>query len=112
MILDTSDNFSKFKGAMTENFVLCELKETNSEDAYYWKSKNTAEVDFVVQVGSEIVPIEVKSEKNDRAKSLAEYRKKYEPNYSVKTSMKILSGDEKLRNIPLYLISQIEKLKI
>ena len=92
---------------MTENYVLCELVKKVYKTPYYWNSGNTAEVDFVIQSGSEIIPIEVKSEKNVKARSLAEYRKKYSPKYAVKTSMKNdISGKEVL-NIPLYIISSL-----
>ena len=66
-----------------------------------------AEVDFIVQRGAEIIPIEVKSEKNVKARSLAEYRKKYEPKYSVKTSMRSETNGVGVLNIPLYLIGQL-----
>ena len=107
VILDSSTIYTEFKGAMTENYVLCELVKKVYETPYYWNSGNTAEVDFVIQSGSEIIPIEVKSEKNVKARSLAEYRKKYSPKYAVKTSMKNdISGKEVL-NIPLYIISSL-----
>jgi hypothetical protein len=67
-----------------------------------------AEVDFLLGRGADIVPIEVKSERNDRAKSLAEYRKKYKPRMSVKTSMNNVSGGD-VRQVPLYLLWQTEK---
>ncbi len=108
VVLDATPTYTEFKGAMAENFVLCELLKASGEIPYYWTSGNSAEVDFIVQNGAEIVPIEVKSEKNVRAKSLAEYRKRYEPKYSVKTSMRSeISGNEIL-NIPLYLIAQMK----
>ncbi len=104
IIFDKTNNYKEFKGSLTENFVLSELVSSHKTTPYYWKSNNTAEVDFIVQMGTEIVPIEVKSEQNDKAKSLAEYRKKYNPSHSIKTSTKTLSGDQSLHNIPLYLI--------
>jgi predicted AAA+ superfamily ATPase len=110
VIFDKSDTYKEFKGALTENFALCELMSCSENIPYYWKSQNIAEVDFVVQAGAEIVPIEVKSEKNVKAKSLAEYRKKYEPKLSVKTSMKLLSKDDNILNVPLYLIWRIDNL--
>ena len=108
VILDATPNYREFKGSMTENFVLCELLCSGCDTAYYWSSGNTAEVDFVVQSGAEILPIEVKSEKNVKARSLAEYRKKYEPKYSVKTSMRVETDGKEVLNIPLYLISALE----
>ncbi len=108
VILDTTPTYVEFKGAMAENFVLCQLLESTDDTAYYWSSGNTAEVDFVIQCGKNIVPIEVKSEKNVKARSLAEYRKKYEPTYAVKTSMKSDISGEEVMNIPLYLISSLK----
>lgn len=110
VLFDKEDHYCEFKGAMTENFVLGELVASQNSMPYYWKSKNIAEVDFVTQIGVNIVPIEVKSERNDRAKSLAQYRKEYRPKHSVKTSMKLFSGSEELRNIPLYLIWKMDDL--
>lgn len=110
VVLDATPAYREFKGSMTENYVLCELLCSGTEAAYYWSSGNTAEVAFVVQNGAHIVPIDVKSEKNVRARSLAEYRKKYEPQLSVKTSMRSeINGDE-IRNIPLYLMSRMTAL--
>ncbi len=110
VVLDATPAYREFKGSMTENYVLCELLCSGTDAAYYWSSGNTAEVDFVVQSGGHIVPIEVKSEKNVRARSLAEYRKKYEPQLSVKTSMRSEINGNEIRNIPLYLMSRMTAL--
>ena len=107
VVLDATPNYKEFKGSMTENYVLCEILKSVDDTAYYWSSGNTAEVDFIVQSSTEIVPVEVKSEKNVKARSLAEYRKKYTPKYSVKTSMKHEVDGEEVLNIPLYLISRM-----
>ena len=110
VVLDASEIYTEFKGAMTENYVLGELVKHVDENPYYWNSGNSAEVDFIVQCGVHIVPIEVKSESNVKARSLAEYRKKYEPPVSVKTSMKDdVSGNE-VRYIPLYLMGSMKEL--
>ncbi len=107
VVLDATPNYKEFKGSMTENYVLCELLKSVDDTAYYWSSGNTAEVDFIIQSGTEIVPIEVKSERSVKARSLAEYRKKYTPKYSVKTSMKHETDGEEVLNIPLYLIARM-----
>lgn len=107
VVLDRSTTYTEFKGTMTENYVLCELVKKVYETPYYWNSGNTAEVDFVIQSGSEIIPIEVKSEKNVKARSLAEYRKKYHPKYAIKTSMKNDVNGKEVLNIPLYIISSL-----
>jgi predicted AAA+ superfamily ATPase len=109
-LFEKDENYKEFKGAMTENFTLCELVSSEQYMPYYWKSKNIAEVDFVTQLNSDIVPIEVKSEKNTHTKSLTQYRKLYNPKSSVITSMKLLSGNKDLLNIPLYMIWKIKSL--
>lgn len=109
VVLDATPTYKEFKGSMTENYVLCELLKSVDDTAYYWSSGNTAEVDFIIQSGTEIVPIEVKSERNVKARSLAEYRKKYTPKYSVKASMKHETDGEEVLNIPLYLISRLAR---
>ncbi|MHB8963397.1 MAG: DUF4143 domain-containing protein [Saccharofermentanales bacterium] len=108
-VFDAGNNYKEFKGALTENYVLCELMNAKHSVPFFWKSGNTAEVDFIIQSSADIVPIEVKSEINVRAKSLAEYRKKYNPRASVKTSMKPLSCGE-VTCIPLYLIAELDRL--
>ena len=65
-------------------------------------------MDFIVSQDANIIPVEVKSESNDKSKSLAEYRKKYNPEISVKATMNNLNIGE-VRHIPLYLLWQMEK---
>jgi len=101
-----NDLFKEFKGALTENYALCELISLGVKP-YYWKSRNIAEVDFVAQFGMDIVPIEVKSERNLTAKSLAEYRKSYAPRVSIKTSMANVSGQD-VKIVPLYMLWKLD----
>jgi len=108
VILEKNDTFREFKGALTENYVLCELMQSAEQTPFFWRSGNIAEVDFILQHGVDMVPIEVKSERNDKAKSLAEYRKKYAPRVAVKTTMKNVGGGD-VRKVPLYLLWQLEK---
>jgi len=89
---------------LAENFIACELKQmygkTKSKDLYYWTAEGSgkAEVDFIVQEDKHIVPVEVKSGTAKRARSLAEYRSKFNPEKSVLTSL----DDFSERNLPLY----------
>ena len=106
-ILTKSETYREFKGALAENYVLCELLNVYGVAPHYWKSGNTAEVDFIVQAAKDIVPIEVKSDRSNRARSLAEYRKKYAPRISLKTSLNNISAGE-VRNIPLYMLWNIQ----
>ncbi len=108
IVLNSTDIYKEFKGALAENYVLGELVKAVDDTAYYWTSGNTAEVDFVIQCRNEIVPIEVKAQQHLKARSLDEYRRKYSPKYAVKTSMLgEISNDEPLK-IPLYMISKID----
>ena len=109
VVVDLSAVYTEFKGAMTENFVLNELVKTVCGLPYYWTSGNTAEVDFVIQKDAEIIPIEVKSEKNVKARSLAEYCRKYEPKHAVVTSMKSEVGSRASIKIPLYWIETLNR---
>jgi len=99
-LMGNSDNYREFKGAMAENYVCCELKRIFDEDIYYWTAEGSgkAEVDFIVQYGSHIVPIEVKAGSASHTRSLGEYCKKYSPEKSVLTSM----DHDKDNVLPLY----------
>ena len=74
---------------------------------YYTNDRGSCEIDFVVDTGERIVPVEVKAEINLRAKSLKTYREKFTPEVSVRTSMADYKRQEWLVNLPLYAIDQI-----
>jgi predicted AAA+ superfamily ATPase len=105
-VFEKTGAYKEFKGALTENYVLTELVNTYGTVPFYWKSDNTAEVDFVIQNNLDIVPIEVKAEQNTKAKSLAVYRQKYAPRLVVKTSMNNGEGE----NVPLYRMWALKKM--
>ena len=107
VVLESSGIFTEFKGAMAENYVLNELIKSGGDAPYYWSSANSAEVDFIVQCGVHVVPVEVKSSTNVKARSLAEYRRRYAPDYSVKTSLLPDVGGETLLDIPLSMIASM-----
>ena len=89
VLVDNTDNYRDFKGAVAENYVCCELKRIFEENIYYWTADGSgrAEIDFIIQDDGDIVPIEVKAGSTNRARSLAEYRKKFEPKKSVITGL-------------------------
>ncbi len=91
-ILLPNEQYTMFKGSMAENYVLNELKSGGFENVYFWTSGAKAEVDFVVQVELDIVPIEVKSEERIRAASLKEYVDKYAPRKAFLISKKNLKN--------------------
>lgn len=72
-----------FKCGMAENYVNVQLS-INGYNTYYWESDRGAEIDFVIQRDGQIIPIEVKSADNTRAKSLKVYMDVYKPAYAIK----------------------------
>ncbi len=110
-LLEGNDIFEEFKGSLTEQYVLCQLKQCTDLSVFYWTSNTgTAEVDFITQIGRKNVPIEVKASENLQAKSLKMFMQKYYTNVNVRTSMSTYRQEEKLVNIPLYMIGNIPKL--
>lgn len=107
-LLDGNDLFVEFKGALTEQYVCQQLKNIEDLDIYYYTNdRGSCEIDFVVDTGGKIVPVEVKAEVNLRAKSLKSYQEKFSPEISVRTSMADYKKEEWLVNLPLYAIDQI-----
>mgnify|MGYP000871745723 CR=1 FL=1 len=107
-LLDGNDLFVEFKGALTEQYVCQQLKNIEDlEICYYTNDRGSCEVDFVVDTGERIVPVEVKAEVNLRAKSLKTYYEKFSPEVSVRTSMADYKKEGWLLNLPLYAIDQI-----
>lgn len=105
VLLDGNEFFKEFKGALTEQYVLQQLKTLKGIGTYYWTAdRGTAEVDFVIDTGSGVIPIEVKAEMNLQAKSLKVYRDKYQPKLSVRTSMADYKKEDWLLNLPLWAI--------
>ena len=102
--------FTEFKGSLTENFILSGLLAQFEVVPRYWRSGNTAEVDFLIQHGNNIIPAEVKSDENVRSKSLAFYRKEYHPSLSIRFSLRNLKFDDGLINIPLFMVDYAGKL--
>lgn len=108
-LLDGNALFEEFKGALTEQYVLQQLKARKRIDTYYWSNdRGNAEIDFVIDNGRIVVPIEVKAETNLKAKSLKTYRDMFSPEISVRTSMSDYHREDWLVNLPLYAISEIE----
>ncbi len=110
-LLEGDEIFVEFKGALTEQFVLEELKANTSIPIFYWSSdKGIAELDYIVQIGRNNIPIEVKANENLMAKSLKSFVAKYNTKINVRTSMADYRKEEWLINIPLYMIGNIEKI--
>ena len=100
-VLYLSEELNDFKGGMTENYVCCQLI-ANGYTCYYWLSLRGAEVDFIIQRAGKIIPVEVKSAENTKAKSLSVYIETYKPEYSIKISGKNFGFENGIKTIPLY----------
>ncbi len=109
--LSENDRLRTAKGAITENYVMNELIN-QKKSAYYWKSGNTAELDFIYENEGDVVPVEVKAATNTQAKSYKQFSKKYEPKVGYKASLKNIAAnmihETNTINIPLYLLWNID----
>lgn len=101
------DKNEMFRGVLTENFVACSLFPKSKELYYYNFDKY--EIDFLVKIDGEIIPIEVKSGRRTNSKSLNEYIKKYNPKYSIRISGKNFGFDNNIKSVPLYAVFCINK---
>ncbi len=110
-IMDGDDSFIRYKGALTENYVLTQLM-TAQIRVWFWRSAANAEIDFVTDEGGEILPIEVKSADNTKAKSLRLFCRTYHPRQAVKSSLKnagnYLDGDTCIWSVPLYTLFRLK----
>lgn len=103
-IVAKGDLLKEFKGAMAENYVLASLLAQGFYAPHYWTlTGNKAEVDFLVQNGMEILPIEVKAEGNISGQSLKVYQDKYSPTLRLRFSMKNMKVNGNIINIPLFM---------
>ncbi|MBO4798302.1 MAG: ATP-binding protein [Candidatus Methanomethylophilaceae archaeon] len=102
-VLYMSNELDEFKGGMVENYVNLHLID-NGYRTYYWESDRGAEVDFVIQRGGKIIPVEVKSADNTRAKSLRVYMDTYSPEYAIKLSAKNFGFEDRKKTVPIYAV--------
>ena len=100
-ILYMVEELDDFKGGMAENYVNVQLT-INGYRTYYWESKRGAEIDFIIQRNGQLIPIEVKSADNTRAKSLGIYMTTYNPAYAIKLSAKNFGFENNKKIVPLY----------
>ena len=110
ILLDGNDLFTEFKGALTEQYVLQQLITHRDLKIYYYTNESGGcEVDFLVDTGEEVVPVEVKAEINLRAKSLRVYSEKFSPKIAIRTSMADYREEDWLVNVPLLAIDNMCK---
>ena len=100
-VLYMVEEINDFKGGMAENYVNVHLS-INGYRTYYWESECGAEIDFVIQRAGQLIPIEVKSADNTKAKSLQVYMDAYKPAYAIKLSSKNFGMEDNKKIVPLY----------
>ena len=110
VILSGNTGYTEFKGAIAENAILQSLVTQSDGLPYYWSSENSAEVDFLLQFSSKIIPIEVKAEKRISGKSLSVYSSKYKPPIKIRFTKNNLKESDGLINIPDFLSDRTFRL--
>ena len=109
-ITEGSRLFTEFKGALTENYVLQSLSATFNANPFYW-SDGRHEIDFLIQHENDIIPVEAKSAENIKSVSLKKYMEKYpDTPLAIRFSLRNLSLDGKILNIPLFMSDYAGKL--
>ena len=108
LILSDNPIGGTFIGALTENYVAQSLT-ANGFPLYYWKSDNRAELDFVIQKGEYVIPLEVKSGVNVKSKSLGVFNSRYDIQKSIRTSLRNFGFENGIKSVPLYALFCLER---
>lgn len=102
VLLDGDKLFTEFNGAIAEQYVLQELKTVKGLNICYWAAdRGISKVDFVIDNGMAVIPVEVRARLNPQAKSLKAYREKFSPQLSIRTSMSDYEKGDRLLDLPL-----------
>jgi predicted AAA+ superfamily ATPase len=110
-IIEKEQLFNEFKGALTEQFVLQELKATGLKQLYYWANDSgSAEIDFLFEKGNELVPLEVKASENLQSKSLKTFASKYTGVRCYRSSLSACREENWMTNVPLYGVSELVEM--
>lgn len=96
------DKNEMYKGVLTENYIACEFYSKFRELHYY--TFNKYEIDFLIKINGDIIPVEVKAGRRTNSKSLNEYIKKYNPKYSIRISSKNFGFENNIKSVPLYAV--------
>lgn len=102
-------NSFQFKGPLTENYVLQQLHGQFESDPRYYSDKN-CEIDFLLQNGMEIIPIETKGGEDKSAPSFKRYITNFHPKNAIRFSKRNYRQDGEIINIPLYLVRKTKDL--
>ncbi len=102
-ILSSVEEDNGFLGALSENYVAQALK-ANGHSLFYWKNDNTAELDFVLQIDGEVVPVEVKKGSRTKSVSMNMFLKKYNCPYAIRISKKNFGFENNIKSVPFYAV--------
>ena len=102
-ILSSLNEDNMFLGMISENYVAQALV-CNGFPLFYWKNGNTAELDFVVQIAGEVVPVEVKKGKRTKSASLNMFMKQYNCRFAIRISGKNFGFENTIKSVPLYAV--------
>jgi len=106
-IIEGDEIFTEFKGALTEQYVMQQLRLNSERYIGYWTNeRSTSEVDFVIQEEGKVIPVEVKSGENLKAKSVRAFCEKYKPSKAIRTSLTGYKEEQWMSNVPLYAIGE------
>lgn len=111
IVIEGDKLFEEFKGAFTENYILNMLSASLGKNPNYF-TFDRHEIDFVIQYQNKVIPIEVKSSKSTNNASLTKYNEKYNNDLSIRFSMKNLNKDDKIINIPLFMVEYMKKFLV
>ncbi len=110
-LLEGNAIFEEFKGALTEQYVLQQLKTLQAIPVYYWSAeRSTSEIDFLIQHEGKVIPVEVKAEENLKSKSLKAFFQKFSPEIAIRTSMSDFRRGQWMVNLPLYALSKLTEI--
>lgn len=93
--------FNDFKGGLAKNYVYIQLK-ANYIESYYWNESNQNEIDFILRLDNDIIPVEVKAVAHNKSQSLNAFVKKHKPPYSIRISTRNFGFESKIKSVPLY----------
>lgn len=107
-LVEGNELFLQYKGALTEQYVLQEMRCLDDMEIHYWTPEESrAEMDFVIQHAGTVIPVEVKAEQQLRAKSIAVYIQQNHPKQIIRTSLAPYNQGEVVIDIPLYAFRQL-----
>ena len=103
LLIEGDRVFTEFRGALTESYVAQQLVAARHRDLHYWRSTGgRAEIDFLIEAGGRVVPVEAKAGLSRKSKSLRSYDQQFSPDVMIRTNLRNLKRDGKMANIPLH----------